>query len=117
MIPEIINIDKDKILEEANNMKLYGYRFAALTCEKEGEEYELTYHFDLNYEIKNLRITVTPKDHIVSISSVYPSALLIENEYQDLYGFSFEGLLIDYKGRLYLAENGPTTPMLDKTEK
>lgn len=114
MIPDIVTIEKDKVLEEANNMKLYGYRFAALTCEKEGENFELTYHFDLNYKMKNLRFTVDSKASVKSISSVFPSALLIENEYEDLYGFTFEGLLIDYKGRLYLAENAPKTPMLDK---
>lgn len=114
MVPNIVNIEKDKIQEEVNNLKLYGYRFAALTCDKEGENLELTYHFDLNYDMKNLRFTVEPKASIKSISSIFPSALLIENEYQDLYGLTFEGLIIDYKGRLYLAENAPETPMLNK---
>lgn len=104
--------DKDKVVEEVNNIKLYGYRFVSLTCEKEGEDYELTYHFDLDYKMKHVRIKVKPDDVIKSISSLYPAALLIENEYKDLYGFDFEGLIVDYKGHLYLAENAPKAPML-----
>lgn len=116
MLENLVLVDKDKIREEVNTMKLYNYRFVAVTCEKEGEFYELTYHFDLNYEMKHLRILIKPEDVIKSVSSIYPSALLIENEYKDLYGFNFEGLLIDYKGNLLLSERGPKTPMLDIKE-
>lgn len=114
MLENLVIVDKNKIREEVNTMKLYNYRFVAVTCEKEGEAYELTYHFDLNYEMKHIRILINPEDIIKSVSSIYPSALLIENEYKDLYGFNFEGLLIDYKGNLLLSEKAPKTPMLDK---
>lgn len=116
MLDNIVIIDKDKIKEEANNMKMYGYRLVSVTCEKEGDFYELTYHFDLNYELKNLRITFKPEDKIKSISSVYPAAFLIENEYQDLYGFTFEDLTIDYKGNLYLTRDSEKAPLLDKKQ-
>jgi ech hydrogenase subunit D len=114
MIPNIVSIEKDEIVEETKKLKQSGYRFAALTFEQAGDNIELTYHFDLNYELKNLRVTVEQKASVKSISPLYPSALLIENECQDLYGLTFEGLLIDYKGRLYLAESAPKTPMLNK---
>lgn len=114
MLENLVVIDKEDIREEVNNKKLYGNRFVAVACEKEGEYYELTYHFDNNYELSHIRILIKPDDVIKSISSIYPSALLIENEYKDLYGFEFEGLLIDYKGNLLLAENSPKTPMLDR---
>jgi ech hydrogenase subunit D len=114
MLENLVVIDKEDIREAVNNKKLYGNRFVAVACEKEGEYYELTYHFDNNYELSHIRILIKPEDVIKSISSIYPSALLIENEYKDLYGFEFEGLLIDYKGNLLLAENSPKTPMLDR---
>lgn len=116
MLENLVIVDKDDIREAVNNKKLYGHRFVALTCEKEGENYELSYHFDLNYEMSHIRILIKPEDTIKSVSSIYPSALLIENEYKDLYGFNFEGLLIDYKGHLLLSEKAPKTPMLDKSE-
>lgn len=111
---DVVSVEKDNILGETSKLKLQGYRLAAVTCVQEGDNLELTYHFDLNYEMKNLRVLVEQAATVSSISSVYPSALLIENEFQDLYGLKFEGLLIDYKGRLYLAENAPKTPMLNK---
>lgn len=117
MFENLVIIDKDDIREAVNNKKLYGHRFVALTCEKEGVNYELTYHFDLDYEMSHIRILIKADDIIKSISSIYPSALLIENEYKDLYGFNFEGLLIDYKGHLMLSEKAPKTPMLDKGDK
>lgn len=111
MLLDIKVIDKDTVMEEVNNMKLYGYRFVAMTCDKEGEGYELTYHFDLDFQMKHLRFAVNASDTIKSVSSIFPAALLVENEYQDLYGFKFEGLLVDYKGKLYLAESSPKAPM------
>lgn len=114
MIPNIVEIDKDLIVEEARKMKASGHRFVAMTFEQVEDKVELTYHFDLNYKLSNLRFTVDQKATVNSISSLYPSALLIENECQDLYGLTFEGLLVDYKGRLYLAENAPKAPMLNK---
>lgn len=117
MLDNLTVIPKENILEEVNNLKMYGYRFVSLTCEKEKENYELTYHFDLNYKMKSVRIIINPDDTVKSISHIYPSAFLIENEYQDLYGFVFENLTIDYKGNLYLAKSSPKTPLLDKKDK
>jgi hypothetical protein len=45
------------------------------------------------------------------MSGIYLCALLIENEYQDLFGLTFEGLAIDFKGHLYLTPNSPKTPL------
>lgn len=117
MLDNLTIVDKEKIVEEANNLKMYGYRFAAITCDKEREFYELTYHFDLSYNMKHLRTNVHLTDIIKSISTVFPAAFLMENEYQDLYGFKFDGLIVDYKGQLYLTPDGPKTPMVDKDTK
>jgi ech hydrogenase subunit D len=115
-LDEFIVISKQDILSEVGKMKDQGYRLVAITCEKEGESFELIYHFDLNYEMKNIKVTVEPKDTIPSVSKIYSAAFLIENEYQDLFGFTFPGLIIDYKGKLYLTEDGPKTPLLDEKE-
>jgi Ni,Fe-hydrogenase III component G len=114
MLENLVLIDKADISDAVNTKKFHGHRFVAMTCEKEGDNYELTYHFDLNYEMSHIRILIKPDDVIKSVSSIYPSALLIENEYKDLYGFNFEGLLIDYKGHLLLSEKSPKTPLLQE---
>jgi Ni,Fe-hydrogenase III component G len=116
MLQNSVLIDKDKIEEEANNLKMYNYRFVAMTCDKEGEEYEITYHFDLNYEMKHLRIMVKPEDTIKSISPIFSAAFLIENEYQDLFGFNFSGLTVDYRGNMFLAASSPKTPLVDSKQ-
>lgn len=105
-------IDKNDLLNEAKALKENGYRLAAVSCEREGEAFEITYNFDLKYELINLRIMVAEKDTVKSISHEYPSAFFFENEFQDLYGFKFEDLTIDYQGKLYLAEGAPEAPML-----
>lgn len=116
MLDNVKLIEKDKVLEEVNTLKLYGYRFVSMTCdETENNMYELSYHFDINYKMKHLRIVIKPEDTIESISRIYASAFLIENEYQDLYGFTFTGLSIDYKGRLYLTPKSVQKPLLNKT--
>lgn len=116
MLDNLIEIEKDAIFDEAGVMKLHGYRFVALSCEKQGDKFELSYHFDLNYELKHLRIFIDPFDKVKSISSIYPAAFLIENEYQDLYGFQFTDLIIDYKGNLYLAQSAKKAPWADSKE-
>lgn len=111
MLTNIIKAKKDQIVDEVKKLHNQGYRFIALTCEKEGDDYEFVYHFDLNYEITNLKILVKPGSTVKSISSVYLASFLIENEIQDLYGLTFEGLSINYGGNLLLLPDGPKTPM------
>jgi len=116
MLDNLIEIGKANIFDEVGILKVNGYRFVAASCEQVGEQFEITYHFDLNYELKHLRIFVEPFDKVKSISSIYPAAFLIENEYQDLYGFEFTDLTIDYKGHLYLSKNAKKAPWVNKKQ-
>ena len=110
-------IEQNDILNIAQEMKGNGFRLSAITCEKEGEGLELTYHYDKDYELINIRSSVEYDSIIQSISHIYPSAFLAENEFQDLYGVQFKNLTIDYKGRLYMTEEGTKAPMLSKEVK
>ncbi|MDP4089821.1 MAG: NADH-quinone oxidoreductase subunit C [Bacillota bacterium] len=111
MITECKIVDKKDIVKECQELKDKGYRYVAVTCEKLENGLELTYHFDLNYEMTHLRVPADFKDTIPSISNVFIAAFLIENEYQDLFGLTFENLIIDYKGHLYLTADGPSVPL------
>ena len=113
MLDNLIELEKDKVYDEVAALKAHGYRFVTVSCEKQNDKFELIYHFDLNYEMKHIRVTIEPFDKIKSISQIYASAFLIENEYQDLYGFEFTDLIIDYKGNLYLTKNSQKTPWAD----
>jgi ech hydrogenase subunit D len=108
-------VEKEYICDAVSDIKTQGYRFVSMTCEEE-DCFELIYHFDLNYKMKNVKVMLKKGETMKSISGIYPSAFLIENEYQDLYGLVFEGLTIDYKGNLYLTPESPKTPMTEKAE-
>lgn len=114
MLENLVIIDFNNIIEEAKKTKEEGYRFAAMTCEHLGETYDLTYHYDLDHVMKNVRVSVKKEDKIPSISHIFLAAFLSENEFQDLYGLTFENLTIDYKSKLYLAEDAPEAPMAKK---
>lgn len=117
MPDKVISVEKNELLNVAQNMKGKSFRLAAITCEMEGEGLELTYHYDKEYELTNVRTFVRCDESLQSISHIYPSAFLAENEFQDLYGIKFENLTIDYNGRLYMTEDGPRAPMLSKEVK
>lgn len=114
MLNDSTVIEKKLLLQEVSLLKSKGYRFTAVSCEKEGEDFELIYHFDKDYNIKNFKMIVNSEEPIPSISGIYTAAFLIENEYQDLYGFTFDGLIVDYKGNLYLTPEGPKTPLAEQ---
>ncbi|MCX7846907.1 MAG: NADH-quinone oxidoreductase subunit C [bacterium] len=89
-----------------------GYRFITLTCVDGGATWELLYHFDRNYELSHVRVRV-PKGAVVpSISGIYACAALVENEVQDLFGVTFEGLTVNYERRFMLAVEAPLAPMV-----
>lgn len=111
----IENIRKDELLERVQFLKEEGYRFVTTTAHKEGDHYEITYHFDLNYSLFNIRINARQLEKLPSISPIYSGAFLIENEYQDLYGLKYENLTIDYQGRLYLTQDSPKQPLVEKS--
>lgn len=74
---------------------------------------DLTYTFhkgdiQANYRIKG----ITSSDVIPSISDVFLSAFVYENEAHDLFGVKFDGIVIDFEGHFYdLATSEPMTIM------
>ena len=47
------------------------------------------------------RVVLAPEEEITSISPVYSSAFLYENEIRDLFGVVFDNLSVDYQGEFY----------------
>jgi ech hydrogenase subunit D len=108
---QIVAISPDTILGEAAKAKVEGYRFVTMTCvELDAMSVELLYHFDRNFELKHLRLTLPKDTPMPSISPVYLAAFLVENEIQDLFGVRFQGLAIDYERTLYLDEEVKQAP-------
>ena len=47
--------EKEKFLKALASRKFQGYRFVQICCTRVPEGFELTYSFDKDYELKNLR--------------------------------------------------------------
>jgi len=91
-----------KIAETAGLLAGNGYRLVQLSCVKGGEgRLDLIYSFDRNYELSSYKLSVAPGETVASVTASYPGAYLYENEIGELFGITFDGLSVDFKGTLY----------------
>ncbi len=113
MIQNLSEISVDQLLGKVQDMFHQGYRFVTSTSVDIGEEgVDITYHFDKNYEMVNYRIKVPKGEQIPSISGIYFSAAIVENEIKELFGVDFLGMVVDYGGHMLLTDDAPENPML-----
>jgi ech hydrogenase subunit D len=107
----ILPVQADALVGETAKLKVQGYRLVTLSCtELDETTIDILYHFDKDLELKHLRLTARKGEPVPSISPVYFAALLVENEIQDFFGLTFDGLAVDFKGMLYLEEEAVKTP-------
>jgi ech hydrogenase subunit D len=70
--------------------------------------FEVNYSFAKGYELDNFRIFLAPGEPVDSVSGIFPTAYLYENEMHDLFGIPVENMAVDYSGRFYsLAQTAP----------
>jgi ech hydrogenase subunit D len=111
MREEIIPVGAGVLVGEVAKLKVQGYRLVTLSCTEIDEgSVDILYHFDKGLDLKHLRLAAAKTSPVPSISPVYFAALLVENEIQDHFGLTFDGLIVDYKGTLYLEEEALKTP-------
>ena len=97
---ELITIDA--LLEKVRAKKDQGCRLVQISATQLPGQIELTYSFDLNSQLTNLRLSLPGEaPHLPSISSIYLCAILYENEIHDLFGVQVAGMAIDFKGNFY----------------
>jgi ech hydrogenase subunit D len=97
---ELITIDA--LLEKVRARKDQGCRLVQISATQLPGQIELTYSFDLNSQLTNLRLSLPGEEpHLPSISSIYLCAILYENEIHDLFGVQVEGIAVDFKGNFY----------------
>ncbi len=90
------------LLAEATRLKNEGYRFVTLTSvELDETNMEILYHFDKNLVLRNLRVPVAKGGKLPSVSGLLFGAFLVENEIRDQFAIAFDGLVLDYQGKLY----------------
>lgn len=78
-----------------------GYRLAQI-CATAFEGYnELIYSFALDYTFENYKVIVPIESEINTISDLFPSAMLFENEMTELFGVQIKSINPDYQNKLY----------------
>lgn len=97
----MIPIEISSLLERTREMFDAGFRLVQIGCTKLANN-ELTYAFDKDLELTYFKIIAAPDGpELPSISSIYWSAFLYENEIHDLYGVNFSNIAIDFHGNFY----------------
>ena len=91
----------ERLLGEVLEMRDAGYRLVQIGATRT-EGFEINYSFDKDLTFVNLKIKLADNDQeIPSISGIYWSAFLYENELHDLFGLQIKHINIDYKGTFY----------------
>jgi ech hydrogenase subunit D len=112
MIENLVDISKDQLLGEVQNMLFADYRFVTATCVDNGNgTLDIIYHFDKDLQMKHFKINVPKGDEIPSISKIYFCALLVENEMKELFGANITNIAIDYGGHMLLSDDELDSPM------
>lgn len=95
-------IPVDTLLDRARALREQGCRLVQICATRIAEELELTYSFDRERQMSNLRVLVPAGEaRVPSISSVFWCAFLYENEMHDLFNLEVEGMAVDFHGKLY----------------
>ena len=111
MLTNVKEIALDQLKNEVWAMRRDGYRLVTVTCTDLGEAHDLIYHFDKQYELRHLRLSLPKGQSLPSITSVFFCAVLAENEIKDFFGLEVTDLPIDYQGRFLLSDGAPKAPM------
>ena len=110
----IIPVTPSSLVGEVKIRCEQGWRLVQIGVTKIGEVFEVNYSFDRDLAFQNLRLQIsTTSPRLPSVSGIYWCAFLYENEIHDLFGVTFDGLVLDFKGNLY--KTTIPTPFADKS--
>jgi ech hydrogenase subunit D len=96
---EVITLES--LLDQVRTRQKQGCRLVQISATQLPGQVELTYSFDLDSRLSNLRLSLPAGAHLPSITPVYGCAVLYENEIHDLFGVPVDGMSIDFQGNLY----------------
>lgn len=99
--------ERDSLVSAVTFLRDDGWRLVHIACTLVGDQCEVTYAFDKDDKLSNLRVMVPNADPWVpSISGLLLAAFTYENELQDLFGIVVRGLVLDFKGSFYRKAKG-----------
>jgi len=98
---KLLSVEIKDLFDKVKEFHAAGYRLVQIGCTKT-DVLEINYSFDKDYSFVNLKVTIPSTDvEMSSVSPVYWSAFLYENEISDLYGIKIKNMAVDYKGSFY----------------
>lgn len=98
----IVPVTTDKLVAEVQALRDQGWRLVQIGVTSLGETLEVNYSFDLELKFRNLRLQIPAAGaRLPSVSGAFWCAFLYENEIHDLFGVTFDGLVLDFKGNFY----------------
>jgi len=93
---------QEELFSLVREMKEEGWRLVQIGATKTEAAFEVNYSFDKDYRFSNIKITLPLQAaELKSISGIYWSAFLYENEISDLFGIAVKGIAVDYQGKFY----------------
>jgi len=107
-------IDKSALLDEVKKYAEKKARLVVMVCNDLLDRFEITYFFNdtPGMNMTTLRTTIGKDEVLPSITGVYLTAVLNENELKELFGVKINDIAIDFGGHMLLASDSPTLPML-----
>lgn len=104
----IVDLDKSAITAKTLEHKNSGYRLAQICAVRTAGGYDLFYSFAKEYEFINYKIAIGEDDEILSISEIFPTAMLYENEMKEFFGVNIKSINLDYDNRfIRIAQETP----------
>ena len=103
---------KSEMFNRLGELKAQGARLVTITALDHGKEIEYVYNFARDMDIVNLRVKTPRAEPMPSISSLYPSAFIFENELQDLFKIKVSGISVDFGGKLLTIEGADDTTLV-----
>jgi len=100
-LADCTTIPAARLPAEALRLRDTGWRFVTASCVGGASGWTIVYHFERDGRLRHLRLEAPAGVPVPAIDAAYPAAFLVENEIRELQGPVFEGLGIDYGGRLY----------------
>ncbi|MHC1712597.1 MAG: NADH-quinone oxidoreductase subunit C [Solidesulfovibrio sp.] len=108
---ETIPVTLETVRDVAKQCFDEGWRFVTMTAVDTGEAgFDVLYHYDKDMVMKHYRLSIPKGVEVPSVSPVYFTALLVENEIRDQFGICFTDIVLDFGGALYLEEEVRTMP-------
>lgn len=111
MIENLETLKPSEVHQRVHEIADSGYRFVTMSSVNNPDgTVDVFYHFDKDYQMLNVKTTVTREETLESVSNVYLVAAFPENEIGELFGVKFSGVAIDFGGRFVHSVDSPESP-------